>query len=100
MNFNYYLITLIPYVLLNLKSFFYHLHDNHHKYPKTNFSTGFCFSIVDRLFNTYIKAYVQLMHLSWLMDLLLAYIKAYLQLMHIYGLYLLSPLPTTPQILL
>lgn len=28
-------------------------HDNHHKYPKTNFSTGFFYSIVDRLFNTY-----------------------------------------------
>lgn len=28
-------------------------HDNHHKYPKTNFSTGFLFSIVDRVFNTY-----------------------------------------------
>ena len=30
-------------------------HDNHHKYPKTNFSTGFCYSIVDRLFNSYNK---------------------------------------------
>jgi len=28
-------------------------HDNHHKYPKENFSTGFLFSIVDRIFNTY-----------------------------------------------
>ena len=37
-------------------------HDNHHKHPKTNFSTGFLFSIIDRLFNTHYKANINQLH--------------------------------------
>lgn len=37
-------------------------HDNHHKHPKTNFSTGFLFSIIDRLFNTHYKATINQLH--------------------------------------